>query len=36
LAVLSKDIFSLPLEDIGTTTVTATMVGGKVVYGKLQ
>ena len=36
LAVLSKDIFSLPLEEIGTTTVTATMVGGKVVYGKLQ
>ncbi len=36
LAVLSKDIFSLPLEDIGTTTVTATMVGGKVVYGKLR
>jgi predicted amidohydrolase YtcJ len=36
LAVLSKDIFSLPLDDIGTATVTATMVGGKVVYGKLQ
>ena len=36
LAVLSKDIFTLPLEDIGTTKVTATMVGGKVVYGKLQ
>jgi predicted amidohydrolase YtcJ len=36
LAVLSKDIFSLPHEQIGTATVTATMVGGKVVYGKLQ
>ena len=36
LAVLSKDIFALPHEDIGTATVTATVVGGKVVYGKLQ
>ena len=36
LAVVSKDIFSLPHEEIGTATVTATMVGGKVVYGKLQ
>jgi predicted amidohydrolase YtcJ len=36
LAVLSKDIFSLPHEEIGTSKVEATMVGGKVVYGKLQ
>jgi predicted amidohydrolase YtcJ len=36
LAVLSKDVFSLPHEEIGTTKVTATMVGGKVVYGRLQ
>jgi predicted amidohydrolase YtcJ len=36
LAVLSKDIFSLPHEEIGTAKVNATMVGGKVVYGKLQ
>jgi predicted amidohydrolase YtcJ len=36
LAVLSKDIFSLPHEEIGTAKVSATMVGGKVVYGKLQ
>jgi predicted amidohydrolase YtcJ len=36
LAVLSKDIFSLPHEEIGTAKVSATMVGGKIVYGKLQ
>jgi predicted amidohydrolase YtcJ len=36
LAVLSKDIFSLQHEEIGTAKVNATMVGGKVVYGKLQ
>jgi predicted amidohydrolase YtcJ len=32
LAVLSQDIFSVPLESIGKTQVVTTMVGGKVVY----
>jgi hypothetical protein len=33
LAVLSQDIFSVPLETIGKTHVVTTMVGGKIVYG---
>jgi predicted amidohydrolase YtcJ len=32
LAVLSQDIFSVPLEIIGKTRVVTTMVGGKIVY----
>jgi predicted amidohydrolase YtcJ len=32
LAVLSQDIFSVPLESIGKTRVVTTMVGGKIVY----
>jgi predicted amidohydrolase YtcJ len=32
LAVLSQDIFAVPLETIGKTQVVTTMVGGKVVY----
>jgi predicted amidohydrolase YtcJ len=32
LAVLSQDIFSVPLESIGQTRVVTTMVGGKIVY----
>jgi predicted amidohydrolase YtcJ len=32
LAVLSQDIFSVPLETIGKTSVVTTMVGGKIVY----
>jgi predicted amidohydrolase YtcJ len=32
LAVLSQDIFSVPLESIGKTRVLTTMVGGKIVY----
>jgi hypothetical protein len=33
LAVLSQDIFAIPLETIGKTRVVTTMVGGKIVYG---
>ena len=33
LAVLSQDIFAVPLETIGKTRVVTTMVGGKIVYG---
>jgi predicted amidohydrolase YtcJ len=32
LAVLSQDIFTVPLETIGNTRVITTMVGGKIVY----
>jgi predicted amidohydrolase YtcJ len=32
LAVLSQDIFSVPLETVGKTRVVTTMVGGKIVY----
>jgi predicted amidohydrolase YtcJ len=32
LAVLSQDIFAVPLESIGKTRVLTTMVGGKIVY----
>ena len=32
LAVLSQDIFSVPLETIGKTRVVTTVVGGKIVY----
>src|SRR5216683_631577 len=32
LAVLSQDIFAVPLETIGKTHVVTTMVGGKIVY----
>ena len=32
LAVLSQDIFSVPLETIGKTRVVTTMVGGKIVH----
>jgi predicted amidohydrolase YtcJ len=32
LAVLSQDIFTVPLETIGKTRVVTTMVGGKIVY----
>jgi hypothetical protein len=32
LAVLSQDIFRVPLETIGKTRVITTMVGGKIVY----
>ena len=32
LAVLSQDIFAVPLETIGKTRVVTTMVGGKIVY----
>ena len=33
LAVLSQDIFTVPLETIGKTRVVTTMVGGTIVYG---
>lgn len=33
LAVLSQDIFTVPLDTIGKTHVVTTMVGGKIVYG---
>src|SRR6202166_653940 len=33
LAILSQDIFTVPLETIGKTRVVTTMVGGKIVYG---
>jgi predicted amidohydrolase YtcJ len=33
LAVLSQDIFSVPAETIGKTTVIMTLVGGRTVYG---
>jgi len=33
LAVLSQDIFAVPLETIDKTRVVTTMVGGKIVYG---
>jgi predicted amidohydrolase YtcJ len=36
LAVLSKNILSVPADEIGSTKVIATMVGGKVVYGDLK
>jgi predicted amidohydrolase YtcJ len=36
LAVLSQDIFAVPLETIGQTRVITTMVGGKIVYGAAQ
>ncbi len=32
LAVLSQDVFSVPVDQIDRTSVTLTMVGGKVVY----
>jgi predicted amidohydrolase YtcJ len=32
LAVLPQDVFSVPVDQIDRTTVTMTMVGGKVVY----
>jgi predicted amidohydrolase YtcJ len=32
LAVLSQDIFTVPLETIGKTHVVMTMVGGKIIY----
>jgi predicted amidohydrolase YtcJ len=32
LAVLSQDIFSVPIDTIGKTRVVTTMVGGKIVY----
>jgi predicted amidohydrolase YtcJ len=32
LAVLSQDIFTVPLESIGKTRVVTTMVGGKIVF----
>jgi predicted amidohydrolase YtcJ len=32
LAVLSQDIFTVPLETIGKTRVVTTVVGGKIVY----
>ena len=32
LAVLSRDIFSAPAADVGTTHVSMTMVGGKIVF----
>jgi predicted amidohydrolase YtcJ len=32
LAVLSRDIFSAPAADVGTTRVSMTMVGGKIVF----
>jgi predicted amidohydrolase YtcJ len=32
LAVLSQDIFAVPLQSIGKTRVLTTMVGGKIVY----
>ena len=32
LAVLSQDVFAVPVEGIGKTRVTMTMVGGKTVY----
>jgi predicted amidohydrolase YtcJ len=36
LAVLSRDIFSIPAEDIGKTHVVMTMVGGKTVFNEIQ
>ncbi len=35
LAVLSQDIFSVPPETIGKTSVVLTMVGGRIVYGAI-
>ncbi len=35
LAVLSQDIFSVPLHAISKTSVLMTMVGGKIVYGAM-
>ncbi len=32
LAVLSQDIFTVPVDTIGKTHVVKTMVGGKIVY----
>jgi predicted amidohydrolase YtcJ len=34
LAVLSKDYFAVPVEEIGTITSLLTMVGGRIVYGE--
>jgi predicted amidohydrolase YtcJ len=36
LAVLSQDIFTVPLESVGKTRVLTTMVGGKIVYQATQ
>jgi predicted amidohydrolase YtcJ len=36
LAVLSQDIFTVPLETIGKTRVVTTMVGGKIVYSAVS
>jgi hypothetical protein len=35
LAVLSQDIFAVPPNKVGKTTVVLTMVGGKIVYGDI-
>jgi predicted amidohydrolase YtcJ len=34
--VLSKDIMNIPAEQIRTTKVLATVLGGKTVYGALN
>jgi predicted amidohydrolase YtcJ len=36
LAVLSRDIFSIPPEEIGKTHVVMTMVGGKIVFNEMK
>jgi hypothetical protein len=36
LVVLNKDIMTIPMDQILTTKVTATIVDGSVVYGKVS
>jgi predicted amidohydrolase YtcJ len=36
LVILDRDILTCPLDDIRTTKVIATLVGGKLVYGSLE
>ena len=36
LAVLSQDVFSVPVADVSKTHVVMTMVGGKVVFGEMK
>ncbi len=33
LAVLSKDVLTVPIDEIGSTVSLLTMVGGRIVYG---
>ncbi len=34
MAILEKDLFSIPLKDIAETNVTMTVIGGKIVFTK--